>query len=72
MKNFEMNFFGVQELSGRELIGTTGGGPVDQLLYELAKLAIYFAYEFAPSIIEENCERPTNPSYQPYADLGHR
>jgi hypothetical protein len=72
MKNFELNSFGVQELTQKEMIKTNAGGPVDQLAYEVAKLVIYYLFIVGPTIVQENCERAASDDYQPWADLGHR
>lgn len=72
MKNFDLNAFGVTELTQKNLIETNGGGPVEEFAIRLFILIVDFLKTMGPSIIEENCERPTSDSYQPYADLGHR
>jgi hypothetical protein len=72
MKNFDLNAFGLQELTHREMIKTNGGDPLAQLVYELAKLIIYYLFIVGPTVVEENCNRAARDDYQPWADLGHR
>jgi hypothetical protein len=72
MKNFDLNALGVQELAESQLIGINGGGPVEEFAIRLFILIVDFLKTMGPYIIQENCERATSDTYQPYADLGHR
>jgi hypothetical protein len=72
MKNFDLNTFGVKELTKSQLIEINGGGPLEELAVRLILLIIDFLRTMGPAIVQENCERPTSDTYQPYADLGHR
>jgi hypothetical protein len=72
MKSFDLNALGVEELGKSQLIGINGGGPLEEILYRTFVLIVDFFKTFGPYIVQENCERATSPTYQPYADLGHR
>ena len=68
MKKTDLKLLGVKELTNDQLIQVNGGVSWwDLVVYVIEKMI-----EASPYIIEENCTRPQQPNYVPYADLGHR
>jgi hypothetical protein len=72
MNKIDLNSLGVKELTNTQLKELNGGSPSGPSWWDVIFWAVEKLIEATPYIIAENCARPQQANYQPYADLGHR
>jgi capsule polysaccharide export protein KpsE/RkpR len=71
MKNFDLNTFGVKELTKSQLIEINGGQSLNPWWYwakEIAKAIVYVGLE----LVDDLSNRASKDGYVSYADMGHR